>query len=85
MPTLALLGLLLAIFYLVCTCFDQHQAVNFAEEWPSIDEDEFVRRCPPGVRRETALKVRKVISESLDVPYDQIYPEHSLIDDLGCE
>jgi len=56
-----------------------------AEEWPPIDDDEFVRRCPPGVSRSTALGVRRVVSSALGVRYEQVYPEHRLVEDLGAE
>lgn len=58
---------------------------TFDDKWPPIDDDEFLRRCPPGTRRETALKVRRIISEQLGVPYAQIYPEQSFVDDLDCD
>lgn len=57
---------------------------KFNENWPPIDDDEFVRRCPEGTDRETALKVRRIISEQLGVEYDQIYPEQSFVEDLDC-
>ncbi len=43
------------------------------EKWPPISEDEFIRRCSPGVDRERALKVRRIISEQLGVDYDRVY------------
>lgn len=53
--------------------------------WPPISEDEFVRRCPPGVDRERALKVRRIISEQLGVDYDRVYPEQRFVEDLLCD
>lgn len=55
------------------------------DKWPPISEDEFIRRCSPGVNRERALKVRRIISEQLGVDYDRIYPEQRFVEDLGCD
>ncbi|MEM8670948.1 MAG: hypothetical protein AAGG48_25695 [Planctomycetota bacterium] len=57
----------------------------FEDEWPPISEDEFIRRCTPGVDRERALKVRRIISEQLGVDYDRVYPEQRFVEDLGCD
>lgn len=58
---------------------------KFNESWPPIDDDEFLRRCSPGTNRETALKVRRIVSENLGVDYGQVYPEQSFVDDLDCD
>ncbi|MEO1614766.1 MAG: hypothetical protein AAFV88_02890 [Planctomycetota bacterium] len=58
---------------------------KFNRRWPPISDDEFVARCPPGTGRDVALRVRRVISEQLGIPYDQIYPEQRFVDDLGCD
>lgn len=55
------------------------------DEWPPISEDEFIRRCSPGVDRERALRVRRIIAEQLDIDYDRIYPEQRFVEDLGCD
>ena len=55
------------------------------EKWPPISEDEFIRRCSPGVNRERALKVRRIISEQLGVEYERIYPEQRFVEDLKCD
>ena len=55
------------------------------DKWPPISEDEFIRRCSPGVDRARALKVRRIISEQLGVDYDRVYPEQRFIEDLGCD
>ena len=39
----------------------------FGDKWPPIDDDEFIRRCPPGVRRDVALRVRLIIAEQLGI------------------
>lgn len=55
------------------------------QKWPPISEDEFIRRCSPGVDRERALRVRRIISEQLGVDYDRVYPEQNFVKDLGCD
>ena len=54
-------------------------------EYLPISDDEFMAKCDPGTSRDVALGVRRVISESLGVPYESIYPEHRLVEDLGAE
>ena len=48
---------------------------------PLTDED-FVARCHPGVKAETALKVRAIIADQLAIPPERIHPEHRLVEDL---
>ncbi|MCU0710459.1 MAG: hypothetical protein MUC43_00265 [Pirellula sp.] len=55
------------------------------KKWPPISEDEFLRRCSPGVDRERALKVRRIIAEQLGVDYDRIYPEQRFVEDLHAD
>lgn len=55
------------------------------DRWPPISDDEFIRCCSPGVNRERALKVRRIISEQLGVDYERVYPEQRFVEDLGCE
>ena len=58
---------------------------GFNEEWPPIDDDEFMRRCPDGTSRKTALTVRRIVAEQLGVPYAQIYPEQRFVNNLHCD
>jgi len=58
---------------------------EISSEYPPISDDEFMAKCDPGTSRDVALGVRRVISESLGVPYESIYPEHRLVEDLGAE
>lgn len=79
-----IIGLVLIAFVLAliwCAAPD----VPCKDKWPPISEDEFIRRCSPGVNRERALKVRRIISEQLGVDYDRIYPEQRFVEDLGCD
>lgn len=56
---------------------------HFAERWPPIDDDEFLCRCPPKTDRNTALTVRRIMSESTGFPYENIYPDQKIVGDLG--
>ena len=53
---------------------------NFYNQWPAIDDDEFVHRCSTETGREVALKVRKIISEVSGEDYEHICPEQRLAD-----
>jgi hypothetical protein len=61
------------------------KGVPCRRKWSPISEEEFIRRCSPGVNRERALKVRRIISEQLGVEYDRIYPEQRFVEDLKCD
>ena len=63
----------------------QRSAARFNERFPPIDDDEFVRRCTPGVNRDIALRVRRMVSTSLGIEYERIYPDQRFVDDLGCD
>ena len=58
---------------------------EISSKYPPISDDEFMARCDPRTSRDVALGVRRVISESLGVPYESIYPEHRIVEDLGAE
>ncbi|MDA8743306.1 hypothetical protein N9N28_01620 [Rubripirellula amarantea] len=58
---------------------------DFKRRWPAISDDEFVFRCTPGTNRQRALKVRRIISEQLGVPYEHIHPDQSFVDDLNAD
>lgn len=77
------LAVLAAIF--IVLMFRPWPDVPSKKKWPPISEDEFIRRCSPGVDRERALKVRRIISEQLGVDYDRVYPEQRFVEDLGCD
>jgi hypothetical protein len=74
-----ILPLMTIAFLVVCSMFRRT-----LDKWPPISEDEFISRCSPGVNRERALKVRRIVSEQLGVDYDRVYPEQRFIEDLGC-
>ena len=57
----------------------------FDQQWPPIDDEEFLRHCPEDTPRHIALGVRKIVSKQLSIPYDQIYPEQRFIEDLKAD
>ncbi|WP_372721405.1 hypothetical protein [Novipirellula sp.] len=79
-----LIGILLVTIVLTAWWFNSASTPS-ADQWTPISEDEFIRRCSPGVNRERALKVRRIIAEQLGVDYDRIYPEQRFVEDLGCD
>ncbi len=58
---------------------------KYLDTHPPINDDEFLRRCSPGVTPEVALKVRQIMSEISGVAYEQIYPDAELVRDLGLD
>lgn len=55
------------------------------EKYRCLTDDEFVARCRPGTRSETALKVRSIIAEYTGIPVERIHPDHTFVDDLGID
>ena len=84
MQQLFFVGLVLLVVAVVVIA-SHIQTRGWQENWPPIDEDEFMARCPPGTDRVVALKVRRIISEQLGVDYNRVYPEQRFVEDLGCD
>jgi hypothetical protein len=57
---------------------------EFDRCFPPISDEEFLARCTPGTNPDIALRVRRVVSEHLDVPYERIHPSARFIQDLGA-
>lgn len=74
-----LLGI--TIYLLVCLT----DAIPDKRKWPPISDDEFMAKCSPGVSRDTALRVRKIVSEQLGVDYERVHPDQEFVRDLGCD
>jgi hypothetical protein len=75
----------LLVLGVICLFYQQHRrALRFAQKWPPISDDKFLARCSPGVDRARALKVRRLVSEQLGIPYENIYPEQHFVNDLDC-
>jgi hypothetical protein len=77
--------LLVTLFILaVIAIYSLGESKKWYEKWPAISDDEFMSRCPCGTNRETALRIREIISEQTGVEYERIHPEQSFINDLDC-
>jgi hypothetical protein len=57
----------------------------FEARFPPISDAEFVARCTPGTRPEVALKVRRIVADTLGVEYERIYPSSRFVEDLGAD
>ena len=53
--------------------------------FPPISDEEYLALFPPGTNADIALRVRRVISETCDIPYECIYPSAHFVDDLGLD
>lgn len=80
-----LIGLAIAIAAVLTYAIERSKLAAFREKFPPISDDEFMALCKTGTNREVALKVRKIISHSLGVDYDRIYPSSRFVEDLGCD
>jgi hypothetical protein len=76
-------ALLLAVL-VACLLHHRVATKRFNERFPPIDDCEFMRRCAPGVSRDVALRVRRIISHALGIEYERIYPEQSFVNDLDA-
>lgn len=50
-----------------------------------MSDEEFIVACGPGTDPEVALGVRRIVSEKLSIPYEEIYPSHRFIEDLKAD
>ena len=81
-----LLIAVLAFFVaMIVVLLERRSIAKFNERFPPINDDEFVRRCRSGVNRNTAIRVRRIVSEQLGIEYERVYPEQKFVDDLGCD
>jgi hypothetical protein len=80
---LFLAALVVAIFVgAVVSCWDQKRS---RRRFPPISDDEFLARCAPGTNPQVALKVRRIVADSLGVEYERIYPSSRFAEDLGAD
>ena len=74
-PALFLVVIGVSLF-LLSLFADKRQSLNY----PSISDDEFMAKLPPGTDREIALKVRTIVAEQMGVDREKIHPETRFID-----
>jgi hypothetical protein len=70
------------IVLIVCLISARRRRKAFEERFLPISDAEFVARCARGTSPTVALKVRRLISDSLGVDHERIYPSTRLVEDL---
>ncbi len=65
--------------------WDYVNSSSFENCFPPMSDDEFVAGCGPGANRAVALKVRRIVSEQLNIPYEEIHPTHRFVEDLRAD
>ena len=68
-----------------CVAHAQTVRAEFEHRFPPISDAEFVARCGPGTNPRVALRVRRIVADSLGVEYDRIYPSSRFLVDLGAD
>ena len=82
---LVALSILVVIFICAAIARATKNAAAFKERFRPLSDAEFVARCTPGTDPHIALRVRRVLSEDLNIDPEDIYPSSRLVDDLGAE
>lgn len=59
--------------------------IQFNSRYECIDDEQFLRRCGPGVSRDVGITVRRILAQQLSIDYERVHPEQSLQRDLRCE
>lgn len=87
METVLVIVAVLGVFALVVTAWRVDGAAqdDFEKRFPPISDEEFVARCEPGCDPVVAVKVRKIVSEQLNVEYARIHPSSRFIEDLKAD
>ena len=53
---------------------------QYLDAHPPMSDEEFLSQCSPGVSPEIALRVRAIVSESLGIDYERVYPHTNVVD-----
>lgn len=82
------IGFVLFVFFVIfllswAVVYVQEAAFN--KKFPSLTDEEFIAKLDPGIDPQIALKVRRVLSDSLGIDYERIHPNASLVKDLACD
>src|SRR6476646_800611 len=70
---------LVLIVVAACTVMERQRLAAFRKRFPPISDEEFMAQCPPGTSRDVALRVRRIVADSLGVEYHRVYPSSSLV------
>ena len=84
MALIAILVFVAVMFIIALLLPNANGRRGFNQRFPPIDDEEFIRRCSPGVSRHVALGVRRIMAEQLGVEYSRVYPEQRFTEDLDC-
>jgi hypothetical protein len=68
-----------------CVAQAERVQAGFERRFPPISDEEFVARCGPGTNPDIALRVRRIVADTLGVEYARIYPSSSFVNDLGAD
>ena len=82
MLTALIIAGIIALLLVAGIAWERKRSRDFERKWPAISDDEFVAKCASGTNPECALKVRRIISEQLGIPYEHIHPQQSFANDL---
>jgi hypothetical protein len=83
-PIFLIVAVILVIFG-CCAVMAKRRQESFKERFPPISDAEFLARCRPGTNPAVALRVRRIVADSLGVEYERIYPSSRFVEDLGAE
>jgi hypothetical protein len=76
--------LILAVVAVSINVLKRHRQ-TFNEHFPPLSDGAFLARCTPGTNPRVALKVRRIVADSLGVNYEQVYPSSRFVEDLGAD
>jgi len=75
----------LGIFALVCVVAAVKMRRASEENFLPMSDAEFLARCPPGTSPEVALKVRRIVADTLAVKYDLVHPATRFVEDIAAD
>jgi hypothetical protein len=78
-------GALVLLILAVSIVWERRRRAAFNERFPPISDEEFMAGCPAGTNPAVALKVRRIVADSLGVEYARVYPSSSFVGDLGAD
>ena len=73
-----------SLLFAVAWVCEQKKWAQFNERYPPMTDPEFIQRCSPGTDPEVAIKIRHILSDSLGIPVERIYPDQNF-SDLGVD
>jgi hypothetical protein len=81
-----IIPLLIALCFLVAVLIviARQERQRFEEKFPPLTDAEFLARCSTGIDPDVALRVRRIVADSLCVPYERLHPSARFNEDLGA-